>query len=120
MTDTNPDFEGGEWDTDDARAEPVADDRCVWCKWPREEWADDVGAHEIGTGEVICSNCLSDSRQYKRKSIVDIYYPGHWLADDTLEEMDEHIDKVYEAATGRGSDGTRKSGATGYEVIDDE
>lgn len=130
MTDSDEpyhDFEGiVGWDRDEARTEPVDDDRCVWCKWPRDEWDDDVEGHEIDTGEVVCSNCLADQRAYKRKTILSIFYPGHWFDDETLEELDEHTDHVHEAVTGRGADWTGRSNATGRSnttgrtVIDDE
>ncbi|QLG47904.1 hypothetical protein [Natrinema halophilum] len=123
MTDTNGphhDFEGiVGWETDEARAESVDDDRCVWCKWPRDEWDDDVDAHEIDTGEVVCSNCLGDQRRYKRTVTFDLFYPGHWADDDQNEAIGEKYGDLLEAA-GVGNHISRISNANRYEVMSDD
>ena len=114
------DFEGiVGWDADEARTEPVDDDQCVWCKWPRDEWGDDVDGHEIDTGEIVCSNCLGDQRRYKRTVTFDLFYPGHWTDDDQNEAISEKYNELLEAAD-LDEATVRRSNASGFVRYDDE
>lgn len=56
----------GEEAFDDPREDEVDDLRCLWCKLHMGEADDDLRYHELGTGEVLCGNCLGDARSFKR------------------------------------------------------
>lgn len=72
---TIPDEDGGEWSDQEAEEIPVEHGRCVWCKIPQEEWAEDVEAVTVDDGdstETLCSSCHTDLRLYKRVYSVQV------------------------------------------------
>jgi hypothetical protein len=69
---TTDDEEGKEWEEQEARETPVPKYRCLWCKIPMDEWAEETESVEVETGEVLCSECIMDLRYYKRFLTVQI------------------------------------------------
>ena len=70
-----PDEETHEWTDKEAEETPVEWGRCLWCKIPKEEWAEDVEAITVEDGKVtetLCSSCRTDLRLYKRVYSVQV------------------------------------------------
>jgi hypothetical protein len=79
-----------EWAVTEARETEVADYRCVFCKVPKAEWAEDMAHHELHTGEGLCGECLRDLRYYKRViSVLIVAHDGFGPA--VRQAVDRHF-----------------------------
>jgi len=84
-----------EWAVTEARETEVADYRCVFCKVPQAEWAEDMERHELNTGESLCGECLRDLRYYKRVlSVLIVAHDGFGPA--VRQAVDRHFHNLIE------------------------
>ena len=65
-----------------ARAELVGSDKCVWCKKTPDE---DIETVYLETGEIICEPCLGDCRQWNRTIIFQTVISTQLPAEDRRE-----------------------------------
>lgn len=90
------------WDQQPARNIAVDADTCVFCKLPKDQWDDDVDAVDLSTGEIVCSQCLRDLREYNRYRkflivVSDGYAPAaRTIIHEGFEEMARDLADVYD------------------------
>mgnify|MGYP000429756961 CR=1 FL=1 len=113
MTDEMPQ---GEWDTEDARETTVDAERCVMCKYPRDEWADKTVGVSVGADETLCSSCLKDLRMWKRARTFLLLIHDGFEGTDYEEVFDRHyanlMDDLRELSSDATDYGTTRSNAT--------
>lgn len=90
------------WDQDEARSTPVPSDTCIFCKLPEKDWDDDLERKELDTGEILCSRCHGDLREYTRYRkflivVSDAYAPAaRTIIHDHLEQIARELADVFE------------------------
>ena len=129
-----------EWAVTEARETKVEDYRCVFCKVPQAEWAEDMERHELNTGESLCAECLRDLRYYKRAfSVLIVTHDGfgpavrqavdrhfHNLTEEIRELTDTPADKEIlhppdeSNARGRAPSQGRREAAESVLMVDEE
>jgi len=114
-----------DWTQQDARQTPVDSDKCLFCKIPRDDWDTDVSPVLVGGGEVLCSNCLGDLRQYQRYQYIMTFVSGGFapgakhIIHQHFEEARDEVVNQYPDDAGMFPIPTQKSDAEGQESLED-